>query len=266
MTMPETALREDVALMVVGRHTVAPEDLDPPDMEMCCTMQHISVEQIETEICRYLAAEEDHRQQRALCAMRAGALFYLLKQRLKVSGRKYTGFWEHCEQRFGVNRATISRKMRLVARWAAKNGASEELIAELASASQVGSSEAVPKAVQLAFDWIGGLDLSDLYRREKLVNYGPQNTGKLLGDPNVKRHTRERMLAKSQKEADKHGRFVGALMDGFLSCRTYEMMSDRELQVLREIAYEFERAVGNMAAGRRLPRLGENWRLMEVGR
>jgi hypothetical protein len=109
-----------------------------------------------------------HRKYRSICALRAGALFYLLK---RTMGAGYTNFWAHCEKRFAVNRATISRKMRLVSKWAATMGASEDQIAELASASDL--SDALP-SVQLAFTWTEGLDLSDLYRREKLINYGPK--------------------------------------------------------------------------------------------
>ena len=144
--------------------------IEPPkDFEkMCCTVQHISKAELEAAIERELAAEEMHRKYRSICALRAGALFYLLK---RTMGAGYTNFWAHCEKRFAVNRATISRKMRLVSKWAATMGASEDQIAELASASDL--SDALP-SVQLAFTWTEGLDLSDLYRREKLINYGPK--------------------------------------------------------------------------------------------
>jgi hypothetical protein len=64
--------------------------IEPPkDFEkMCCTVQHISKAELEAAIERELAAEEMHRKYRSICALRAGALFYLLK-RTMGAGRSW---------------------------------------------------------------------------------------------------------------------------------------------------------------------------------
>jgi len=258
----EKPLKDEARLILVGSHTVSDADLTPP--EMCLTVKHISIEQIEAGIESQLAEEEFHRHQRALSAMRAGALFYCLKCAMEVSGRKYTGFWAHCENRFGVTRGTISRKMTLVARWASKNGGNKKLITQLAKAAQLDpAAKNAPKAVQLAFKWIDGLDLSDVYRRERLVNYGPQNTGKLLGDPKKGRHTGENIQLKKQAEAGGAAATLGEFLDEFLNNKIYEQLTDADLQHLRERVVEFETVVSNLALARKLKRLPDNWRLLE---
>ena len=254
-------LKTDAKLIVTGQHKVTPDDIEPPEFKMCLPDKHISVEQLEAAIDQELAADEHHRQQRTMAAMRAGALFYCLKKAMEVSGKKYTGFWEHCEKRFGVNRATVSRKMRLCANWAAKNGAKAELISELAEAATLEPSKDAPKAVQLAFEWIGDLDLSDLYRREKLVNYGPQNTGKLLGDPKLKRRLpdSEHGLEQQQKWVAEQWREPGFTRKELLrwlapdlktKVKPYLLLTDAELNEFASLLHDLHREICDARVGR----------------
>lgn len=257
----KTPLKDDGKLVLAGSYTVNPLNVEPPELKMCKPGLHISVEQIEEAIIRELASEETHRQQRAMCAMRAGALFYCLKKAMEVSGKKYTGFWDHCEKQFSVTRMTISKKMRLCANWAAKNGAKTELIEELAAAASLEPSKDAPKAVQLAFEWIGDLDLSDLYRREKLVNYGPQNTGKLLGDPKLKRRLSdsEHGLAQQQKWVAEQWREPGFTRKELLrwlapnpktKVKSYLLLTDDELNEFAALLHDLHREICDARVGR----------------
>ena len=257
-------------MMSEHSHTVTERevqaDLDSADKmavsKIRCIVQHISRDEIESAIDTELAASEWHRQRSAIADLRAGALFLCLKSQM---GSGYSGFWKHCETRFKVHRATVSRKMRLAVKWLAANGGNPKLITELAQAAELDPAKlkTAPKAVQLAFDWIGGQTTTELYRKYKLVNYGPQNTGKLLGDPKKGRHTGENIQLKKQAEAGGAAATLGEFLDEFLNNKIYEQLTDADLQHLRERVVEFETVVSNLALARKLKRLPDNWRLLE---
>jgi len=152
-----------------------------------------TVAQIEQAIMTALADEKAHRRASALADLRSGVLFFLYKASLGVAGRKYTGFWEACETKFGVARGTISKKMRLAVTWAKENGASDEVIHQLATASKL--TDPNNPAVVLALNWIGDRTTTDLYRDYGLVTYGPKG-GDLSAHRSGKRRT------KAMKEFD----------------------------------------------------------------
>jgi hypothetical protein len=226
------------------------EFVEPPVLEMCCTEQHISIDDIERGIAALLVEEESHRQKRAICAIRAGAGFYMLRKAMEVSGRKYTGFWQHCETRFGVNRATISRKMRLAANWAAANGAKAELLSELAQAASLELTATTPKAVQLAFDWIGDLDLSDLYRREKLVNYGPR--GGDMGNHVPRRTNAAIRQAEAEARSAQQLKLLARAFDIWREEKLHYHLSDDGLRQLQVTVMEFAAQINAFCKDRKI--------------
>ena len=249
-------------------HTVTPQevqaDLDSADKMVVstirCTVQHISRDEIESAIDTELAAGQLHRQRSAIADLRAGALFLCLKSQM---GSGYSGFWKHCETRFTVNRATISRKMRLAVKWLAANGGNPKLITELAQAMELDPAKlkSAPKAVQLAFDWIGDQTTTDLYRKYKLVNYGPQNTGKLLGDPKLKRRLSdsEHGLAQQQKWVAEQWREPGFTRKELLrwlapnpktKVKSYLLLTDDELNEFAALLHDLHREICDARVGR----------------
>jgi hypothetical protein len=130
-----------------------------------------TLEQIEQAISATLNEEETAKRKSALACLRSGVLFYLLKVAMGVNGRKYTGFWEACETKFGIKRATISKKMRLANIWANEVRAGEKGIKQLALVTDC--TDITAPGVKLALDWIGDRSVSDLYREYGLVTYGP---------------------------------------------------------------------------------------------
>lgn len=149
-------------------------------------------EEIEQDIRVALADEEAHRRASAVADLRSGVLFFLYKASMGVNGRKYTGFWEACEAKFGVSRMTISKKMRLAVTWAKENGASEEVIHQLAAASALDPQNS---AVALALNWIGDRTTTDLYRDYGLITYGPKG-----GD--LSEHRTGKRRTKAEKQFD----------------------------------------------------------------
>lgn len=171
-----------------------PEALIPVKGGKCCTVQQqLSCQEVETAIMEQLHAVEFHRKASAIADLRAGVLFHLYRQ---LKGSDYSGFWTDCENTFAVNRATISRKMRLAVEWARKSGADESTILQLAQASNL-EDTSIP-AVQLAFDFIGDQTTTDLYRKYNLVkarggDVTPRDaSGKRLAAP---RRTKEQIEA-----------------------------------------------------------------------
>jgi hypothetical protein len=232
--------------------------VEPPELKLAAPDARLTVSQIESHIDQELATEEMHRQGRAIAAMRAGAWFYCLKQAMAVSGRKYTGFWEHCEKRFNVARGTVSKKMRLVAIWAGKNGAKAELITQLAEAAKLEPSADASPAVQLAFDWIADLDLSDLYRREKLTGQAP--TGGNTGNHTPRRAKAEIDKAALEESARHYFTLAEAALNKLYAQELYAQLDDESLALLRENLLEIGTAIKDLAAHRGLKRLPATWR------
>lgn len=255
--------------MSADKHTVTDFevklDLDHAD-KMVATKIRSSVngfsrDQIEEAIVQELSADEWHRQRSAIAALRAGALFLCLKSQM---GKGYTGFWEHCEARFKVPRSSISKKMRLAVRWLAANGGKPSLITKLATATELDPSKADSKAVQLAFDWIGENTTTDLYRREKLVNYGPQGGNQWPKDKERHRRTRGAIDAeRDAKAALENFRWLRMDIDICHSSKLYELLDDSHLARLRERLIELQNDVSSIATSRGLKRLGDQWRMTE---
>lgn len=147
-------------LEIIPLPTDEPEALLP---EMCSPGERISLEKVLTLLQEELSAEQFHKDQRSVHALRAGALFHVLKQQM---GGGYSGFWKLCEERFRVSRATISKKMRLVTAWARKSGASAAQISQLAESADFDKDAPLG---QLVMAFVGDNDVSELYRREKIV-------------------------------------------------------------------------------------------------
>jgi hypothetical protein len=149
--------------------------------------------------------------------------------------------------------------MRLVSKWAATMGASEDQIAELASASDL--SDALP-SVQLAFTWTEGLDLSDLYRREKLINYGPKGAppGTDKGHRRTKAEIEEaNIVADAELSYDE---FAG-MMDASMQDHRFARLDDERLARLRARAREFLAELEVHCHRRKLKPLPDDWRLQE---
>lgn len=153
---------------------IHPQD-EPEVLKMCNTVLHISQEKVLTMLAEELRAEQFHNEKRSFHALRAGALFHVLKQQM---GGGYSGFWKLCEDNFGVSKMTVSRKMRLFAAFAKKSGASEEQVLELAQAADFDKDAPLG---QLVMSFIGDDDVSELYRKHKITEpkekggYRPNN-------------------------------------------------------------------------------------------
>jgi hypothetical protein len=131
-----------------------------------------AVAELETEIEGLLRDEEHYTQSAAFAALKCGALFIGYRNLLEAGPRDaagFTGFWEKATTRFNVGRATISRRMKLAVVWAKENGASPDLIAQLATASN-DDAEANNQALQLAFKFVGSATTTELYRKHNIVN------------------------------------------------------------------------------------------------
>lgn len=205
-----------------------------------------TVEQCEIEIEKSLLASETHRKQSAIWDLRTGVLFQIYRQALGIKGRKTrVGFWERAEKRFGVSRQTISRKMRLAAIWAKKQGASEEQIRELAEAANL-EDTSIP-AVQLAFDWIGDKTTTDLYRENKLVytEMGGYRETRKDGSPRAPRRTNmqiERENFEIAAQCANH-KLRRALIDALTirgpeGARSWDILNDAALEELKLAAYD----------------------------
>ena len=221
---------------------------------------NFTLERIETLCEQQLEAADFYRKKQAVHELQSGVLFHMLRS---LRHQQQNEFWSYVEKRFGYHRTTIARKMRLALRWAKQTGATDAQVLELAQACKIESPKGAPVGVQLAFEWIGDLATTDLMRREKIINYGPQNTGKLLGDPKKGRHTGENIQLKKQAEAGGAAATLGEFLDEFLNNKIYEQLADADLQHLRERVIEFETVVSNLALARKLKRLPDNWRLQE---
>jgi hypothetical protein len=127
---------------------------------------------IETEIEGLLRDEEHYTQSAAFAALRCGALFIGYRNLLEAGPRDaagFTGFWEKAMARFGVGRATISRRMKLAVVWAKENDAAPDIIARLAYAAEVDDPQQNP-ALQLAFKFVGTATTTELYRKHNILN------------------------------------------------------------------------------------------------
>lgn len=187
----------------------------------------LGAEDLESSILEALLQTENHRRQSAMWDLRAGVLFHLYRESLKVNGRKYSGFWDRCEERFGVNRATISRKMRLALVWAKEQGADDAALQQLAAAADFEDQN--NEAVQLAFDWIGDQTTSDLYRKYKLTNVGPQG-GDTSKHPRKDRRSKVEMTeAQELEEALEWWKLAKAGSITVFQARTFSKLPDLEL-------------------------------------
>ena len=127
--------------------------------------QQISCHDLKKALHEELDAEAEYRRRSAIHALRAGVLFHLFRQSMGIT---QSNFWAECEREFRVDKSTVSRKMRLAVQWAKEKGATEEQIMALAQAAELGDS--TNPALQLAFDFIGELTTTDLYRKYGMVN------------------------------------------------------------------------------------------------
>lgn len=162
---------------------------------MCSTVkQQLTCQQVESAIKEQLSAIEFHRKSSAIADLRAGVLFHVYKQ---LKGKTGETFWRDCESEFSVGRATISRKMRLAVIWAKASGASEDQIFQLTNAADLTDKSSSP-AVQLAFDFIGDLTITELYRKHKLIDPAPKGGNITPTDP----ETGKRMAAPRRTKAE----------------------------------------------------------------
>ena len=139
-----------------------------------------NVERLETAIDDLLKQEKLYNQSGAICALKCGALFHVYKRQLEKIAADQHGqvdFWGRAQERFFVNKSTISRRMRLVVLWAKENRLSENVIAQLASTAETDKPE-TNEVLQLAFDFVGEQNTTDLYRKYKLLGGDkPQRKG-----------------------------------------------------------------------------------------
>lgn len=223
-----------------------------------CQMQHISRETLEKALDLELAAEDYHRQRSAIAALRAGVLFALLKVSM---GQGYTGFWKYAEDRFKVNRSTISRKMRLAHQWYVENNINPAQALQLAECTDLDPAHraAAPKAVQLAFDWIGDQTTTDLLRKYKLIDYGPDGAGGRREGPRPK-GTSEEVAAESAVTV---AGILSAQLDEFFAAKHYLKLDDLHLRQLNERLTEYQALTHRLVLDRGLRRLPADWRLTE---
>ena len=246
------------ALQVVAPGTFIPSDedldLDTPlilSKKSVTQCYELTVEQCEEAICKAMFLSEEHRKQSAFWDLRTGVLFQIYKQALNVAGRKYTGFWDKAEKRFGVGRATISKKMRLAAIWAKEQGASEEQIRQLAEAADL-EDTSLP-AIQMALDFIGDKTTTDLYREHKLVATGP--TGgyrptKADGSPRADKRTdaeikRDALEAQGRHLCSSTAHWIDKtmLLSGPEEERSWDLLDDARLEELKLKAYDFYQGI-----------------------
>jgi hypothetical protein len=153
------------------------------------------LEQLENAIQGLLERENIYNRSGALCALRCGALFHVYKRQMEQIAANQHGqadFWGRAQQRFQVGRATISRRMRLVVLWAKETRMGEEVIAELASTAETDKPE-TSDVLQMAFDFVGEQNTTDLYRKYKLLG----------GDKPAKKGGKPQLTISKEVEADR---------------------------------------------------------------
>jgi hypothetical protein len=156
---------------------------------------YTGIERLETAIDELLTQERLFNQKGAICALRCGALFHVYKKQLEKIATEQHGqvdFWGRAQDRFHVGRGTISRRMRLVVLWAKENRMGEDVIAELASTAETDKPE-TSDVLQMAFDFVGEQNTTDLYRKYKLLG----------GDKPAKKSGKPQLTIAKEVEADR---------------------------------------------------------------
>lgn len=152
------------------------------------------LEQLETAIEGLLNREQEHNRSGAICALRCGALFHVYKRQLEAMAAQQRGqvdFYVRAVERFNVSRGTINRRMRLVVLWAKENRLSEGVIAQLADTTEQDTPEE-SEVLQMAFDFVGESNTTDLYRKYKL-----------LGSDTPKRKAKAHITVTAEVESDR---------------------------------------------------------------
>lgn len=127
------------------------------------------IRRLEAAIESMLGTEQDHYRAGALCALRCGALFHEYRKALESGPKDARGnshFWNRASERFGVNRATVSRRMHLAEIWAKKTGDFEASLERLAEGTDLNS-------LASARAFVGEASTSELYRSFGIIAQRP---------------------------------------------------------------------------------------------
>jgi hypothetical protein len=158
-------------------------------------VQQLSCHDIEKAIEDEDRQEENHRQKASIHALRSGLLYHVLRMKMGIG---HTDFWNHCATRFQKGKMTIWRKMRLAGEWMKEMKATSDQVLQLAQAPDL--SDTKNDAVQLAFNFVGDMTTTDLYRKYKLISSGPK------GGDNTPRDAEGKQIRKGRRTKEELAR------------------------------------------------------------